>query len=301
MVIYSKETDELTAENEAKRKNALIGAIIGDIVGSIYEFENHKTEDIYDFELFTEECFFTDDTVMTIAVAEALMEADPAEPEEIIKEKLVRSIKKWGRKYPFAGYGRRFKRWLMSEETEPYHSYGNGSAMRVSAAGWLYNDMFTTRYMARLTAAVTHNHPEGIKGAEAVAAAIFLGRSGVDVADICDYIENEFGYYLPLSCYEIRPRYEFNGSCQGTVPQAFVAFRDGKGFEETIRYGVSIGGDTDTLCAIAGSVAEAYSEVPDDMVQTAESYLPEDMLEVLDAFRQRIAFSAKYWLGELEY
>ena len=158
--------------------------------------------------------------------------------------------------------------------------------MRVSPAGWLYDDMFTTRYMARLTAAVTHNHPEGIKGAEATAAAIFLARKGEDYAEIRDYIEAEFGYRIPSSCSVIRPTYEFNETCQETVPQAFTAFMDGKDFEEVIRLGVSIGGDTDTLCAITGSIAEAYFGVPEDIAETAKSYLPEEMLDVLDTFSQ---------------
>ena len=270
-------------------KEILTGAIIGDIVGSNYEFDNHKTENPYDFELFTPDCFFTDDTVMTIAVAEALMKVDPEEPEEDIRAALVSSMKKWGRQYPHAGYGGRFRRWLREEGTEPYSSYGNGSAMRVSPAGWLYDDMFTTRYMARLTTAVTHNHPEGIKGAEATAAAIFLARKGEDEADIRDYIEAEFGYRIPSSCNAIRPTYAFNETCQKTVPQAFTAFMDGRGFEEVIRLGVSIGGDTDTLCAIAGSIAEAYFGVPEDIAETAKSYLPEEMLDVLDAFTQRMS------------
>ena len=275
------------AEKAQKYKHILTGAIIGDIVGSIYEFDNHKTEDPYDFELFTQECFFTDDTVMTIAVAEALMKVNPKDPEEDIRAALVSSMKKWGRQYPHAGYGGRFFGWLKSEDSEPYNSYGNGSAMRVSPAGWLYDDIFTTRYMARLTAAVTHNHPEGIKGAEATAAAIFLARKGEDKADIRDYIEAEFGYRIPSSCDEIRAAYTFNETCQKTVPQAFAAFLDGRDFEEVIRLGVSLGGDTDTLCAIAGSIAEAYFGVPEDIAETAGSYLPVDMLDVLDAFSQR--------------
>ena len=265
----------------------MIGTIIGDITGSIYEFDNHKTEDIYDFPLFSPECFFTDDTVMTIAVAEALMGTEPADEEKVIRKKLVSAMKKWGRTYPFAGYGGRFMGWLISGDKEPYNSYGNGSAMRVSPAGWLYDDMFTTRYMARLTAAVTHNHPEGIKGAEATAAAIFLARKHADKEEIRTYMEKEFGYDLSFTCDEIRPTYQFNETCQRTVPQAIKAFLEGNSFEETIRLGISIGGDTDTLCAITGAISEAYYGVPEELVQTAESYLEEDILEVLEAFRVR--------------
>lgn len=204
----------------------MLGAIIGDIVGSIYEFDNIKTKD---FELFDRECFFTDDTVMSIAVAEALLDTQPGDKEDEIRNKLVVSMKKWGREYPHAGYGGHFAGWLRTDDTQPYNSYGNGSAMRASAAGWLYYDMFTTRYMARLTSAVTHNHPEGIKGAEATAAAIFLARNGV-----------------------------------------------------------SIGGDTDTLCAIAGSIAEAYYGIPEDIGETAKSFLTDDLLEVVEKFYNKL-------------
>lgn len=259
----------------------MIGAIIGDIVGSIYEFDNIKTKD---FEFFHEDCDFTDDSVMTIAVAEALMNCTPDDYENEIREKLVSSMKKWGREYPFAGYGSKFLGWLKFSDTEAYNSYGNGSAMRVSAAGWLYDDMFTTRYMARLTAAVTHNHVEGIKGAEATAAAIFLARKGTSKEEIREYIEKEFSYDLGFTCDEIRPTYGFNETCQNTVPQAIVAFFEGEDFEDVIRTSVSIGGDTDTLCAIAGSIAEAYFGVPEDITETAKSFLEEDLLEVVEMF-----------------
>ena len=263
----------------------MLGAIIGDIVGSIYEFDNIKTKD---FELFDRECFFTDDTVMSIAVAEVLLDTQPDDRENAIKNKLAVSMKKWGREYPDAGYGGRFAGWLESDDTQPYNSYGNGSAMRVSAAGWLYDDMFTTRYMARLTSAVTHNHPEGIKGAEATAAAIFLARNGASKQEIREYVEKEFSYDLNFTCDEIRPTYYFNETCMDTVPQAIVAFLDGESFEDVIRTGVSIGGDTDTLCAIAGSVAEAYYGIPEDIGETAKSFLTEDLLEVVEKFYNKL-------------
>lgn len=264
----------------------MLGAIIGDIVGSIYEFDNIKTKD---FELFGRECFFTDDTVMSVAVAEALLDTQPGDKENVIKNKLAASMKKWGREYPDAGYGGHFSYWLRTDDTQPYNSYGNGSAMRVSAAGWLYDDMFTTRYMARLTSAVTHNHPEGIKGAEATAAAIFLARNGASKQEIREYIEKEFSYDLNFTCDEIRPTYYFNETCMDTVPQAIVAFLDGESFEDVIRTGVSIGGDTDTLCAIAGSIAEAYYGIPEDIVGTAKSFLTDDLLEVVEKFYKEIA------------
>ena len=163
----------------------MLGAITGDIVGSIYEFDNIKNKD---FEFFDRECFFTDDTVMSVAVGEALLDMRPTDKEDEIEAKLVTSMKKWGREYPYAGYGGSFCSWLRSDNTSPYNSYGNGSAMRVASAGWLYEDMFTTRYMARLTSEVTHNHIEGIKGAEATAAAIFLARNGASKQEIREYI-----------------------------------------------------------------------------------------------------------------
>ena len=263
----------------------MLGAIIGDIVGSIYEFDNIKTKD---FELFDGECFFTDDTVMSVAVAEALLDTQPCDKENVIKNKLAAAMKKWGREYPYAGYGGHFAGWLRTDDTQPYNSYGNGSAMRVSAAGWLYDDMFTTRYMARLTSAVTHNHPEGIKGAEATAAAIFLARNGASKQDIREYIEKEFSYDLNFTCDEIRSTYYFNETCMNTVPQAIVAFLDGESFEDVIRTGVSIGGDTDTLCAIAGSVAEAYYGIPEDIGETAKSFLTADLLEVVEKFYNKL-------------
>ena len=259
----------------------MLGAIIGDIVGSIYEFDNIKTKD---FELFDRECFFTDDTVMSVAVAEALLDTQPDDREDVIKNKLAAAMKKWGREYPHAGYGGHFAGWLRTDDTQPYNSYGNGSAMRVSAAGWLYDDMFTTRYMARLTSAVTHNHIEGIKGAEAAAAAIFLARNGASKQEIREYVEKEFSYNLDFTCDEIRPTYYFNETCMNTVPQAIVAFLDGESFEDVIRTGVSIGGDTDTLCAIAGSVAEAYYGIPENISETAKSFLTYDLLEVVEKF-----------------
>lgn len=263
----------------------MLGAIIGDIVGSIYEFDNIKTKD---FEFFHEDCDFTDDSVMTVAVAEALLACSKDDYESEIRGKLVASMKKWGRKYPYAGYGCRFSGWLKFSDTEPYNSYGNGSAMRVAAAGWLYDDIFTTRYMARLTAAVTHNHIEGIKGAEATAAAIFLARTGSSKEEIKSYIEKEFSYNLGFTCDEIRDKYYFNETCMNTVPQAIVAFLDGENFEDVIRNGVSIGGDTDTLCAIAGSIAEAYYEIPEEMKENVISYLSDDFLAVVDEFFSKL-------------
>lgn len=262
----------------------MIGAILGDIIGSPYEFDRgNKTKD---FPLFSAESCFTDDTVMTIAVAEAFMGAP--DDETVIRNRLVASMHKWGHRYPAAGYGGRFGMWLFLEGSEPYNSYGNGSAMRVAPVAWLYNDLDTVRRMARISAEVTHNHPEGIKGAEATAAAIFLGRTGHSKAEIKAYIETEFHYRLSRTCDEIRPDYYHVESCQETVPEAITAFLEGDSFEDVIRTAVSLGGDCDTLTCIAGSIAEGFYGVPDALKNACRERLSEDLLAVLDQFSLRI-------------
>jgi len=259
----------------------MYGAILGDMIGAPYEFDRGNKSKA--FPLFTEGSRFTDDSVMTVAVAEALLDA-PGAPEEELRAALVRSLQKWGRRYPRAGYGLRFDRWLRAEDPEPYGSFGNGSAMRVSAAGWLFGSLEATRHMARLTAEVTHNHPEGIKGAEATASAIFLARTGCGKEALRDYITGEFGYGLTRTCDEIRPGYHHVESCQETVPEALTAFLEGEDFEDVIRTAVSLGGDCDTLTCIAGSVAEAFYGVPEALERACRERLPGDMLEVLDRF-----------------
>ena len=265
----------------------MYGAILGDIIGSPYEFDvnNIKTKD---FPLFSDRSEFTDDTVMTLAVAEALLDAleNKVEDDDTIKEYLVEAMKKWGHKYPHSGYGARFIGWL-ENGSEPYNSFGNGSAMRVSSAGWLYGDLETTRRMARLTSEPTHNHPEGIKGAEAIASAIYLARTGSSKEDIKNYITKEFDYDLSRTCDEIRPAYRHVESCQETVPEAITAFLEGESFEDVMRLGVSLGGDSDTLTCIAGSVAEAYFGVPEELVAECRERLTEDLLEVVDRFRRK--------------
>ncbi len=259
----------------------MVGAILGDMIGAPYEFDmGNKSKD---FPLFGKHSCFTDDTVMTVAVAEALLDAR-SRPEESLRSALVASMRKWGRKYPDAGYGSRFSYWLRSEEGKPYNSYGNGSAMRVSAAGWLAGTLEETRELARLTAEVTHNHPEGLKGAEATACAIFLARTGKSKEEIRNYVVREFGYDLTRSCDEIRPGYHHVESCQETVPEAITAFLEGGDFEDVIRTAVSLGGDCDTLTCIAGSIAEAFYGVPAALEQACRERLPEEMLEVLDRF-----------------
>lgn len=260
----------------------MLGAIIGDIVGSRFEFDRGGKS--RDFELFTPECTFTDDTVMTAAVAEALLKAGKEAGEETVKKELISSMKKWGQKYPNAGYGARFIGWVLSEDPKPYGSYGNGSGMRVSPVGWLYPTLERTREVARWTAEVTHNHPEGVKGAESVAAAIFMARNGASKENIRDYIVREFDYDLNRTLDEIRPGYYHVEDCMRTMPEAFTCFLEADSYEATLRNVMYIGGDTDTLGAIAGAVAEAFWGIPVLMTAEAGKYIPEDISKVLDAF-----------------
>ena len=259
----------------------MLGAILGDMIGAPYEFDRGgKTKD---FPLFTEQSKFTDDTVMTVAVAEALLDTLGKSDDEI-KAALISSMQKWGRRYPNAGYGNMFIQWLAQSEPKPYGSFGNGAAMRVAAAGWLYSDIETTRKMAALTASVTHDHPEGIKGAEATASAIFLARNNMSSDEIKQYIVSEFGYDLSRTCDDIRPTYHHVESCQETVPEAITAFMEGKDFEDVIRTAVSLGGDCDTLTCIAGSIAEAYYGVPDVLSAKCYERLSNDIKEGVSRF-----------------
>lgn len=256
----------------------MIGAIVGDIVGSVYEWNNIKTKG---FPLFQDKCFFTDDTVMTIAVAEGLMNGGT-------KDDFIDAMKKYGRMYPDAGYGGRFWDWLFSGNREPYNSWGNGSAMRTAAVGWWFDSLAETRAAAALAAGVTHDHPEGIKGAESTAAAIFLARIGHSKAEIKEYVEREFGYDLSRTLDEIRPSYRFNESCRDTVPQAIIAFLESTDFEGAIHNAVSLGGDSDTLAAITGSIAEAAYGVPQWIRDQAWTYLDEPLREVLRRWREEL-------------
>ena len=259
----------------------MYGAILGDIIGSPYEFDRGgKTKD---FPLFSNRSWYTDDSVMTIAVAEALMDTMGKTDDEV-RQALIASMRKWGRKEPDAGYGGMFYRWLFSEDPKPYGSYGNGSAMRVSAVGWLYDFFNDVWDKARLTAKVTHNHPEGIKGAECVAVVIWLARRGKSKDEIREVVEDVFGYDLSRTCDEIRPGYRHMESCQDTVPEAVTAFLEGDSFEDVIRTAVSLGGDCDTLTCIAGSMAEAFYGVPEHLKQECRERVTPEMREVLDRF-----------------
>ena len=235
----------------------MLGAIIGDIVGSTREWRNIKTED---FELVLKGSRFTDDTIMTLAVAEWLMTDPEHKPET-----LVACMQRLGRRYPNAGYGGMFRKWLANDNPQPYGSFGNGSAMRVSPVGLYANSLDEALELARITASVSHNHPEGIKGAQAVAACVYLQKEGKPKAEIKKYIEQTFGYDLNRTINEIRTYYTFDVSCQGSVPEAIIAFLEGNSFEEVIRLAVSIGGDSDTIACMAGAIAACRYTVPDEI------------------------------------
>lgn len=261
----------------------MYGAILGDIIGSPFEFDRgDKTKD---FELFTKGCSFTDDSVMTIAVGEALLAVGSDASVNEIENAVAANMQDWGNRYPYAGYGGKFSRWLREYRPKPYGSYGNGSAMRVSAAGWLYDSLERTREVARATANVTHNHPEGLKGAEATASAIYMARNGSSKNEIKAYVEREFHYDLNRTLDEIRPGYHMDETCQKTVPEAIIAFLEAKDFEDAIRNAVSLGGDTDTLGAITGSIAEAFYGIPVVLIAECKSRIDKGLMtDVLDEF-----------------
>ena len=260
----------------------MYGAILGDIIGSRFEFDRGGWTK--DFALFTTECGFTDDSVMTIAVGEALTDAgDDASVEDIEKACTV-SMQKWGRKYPNGGYGARFIGWLFEDDPKPYNSWGNGSAMRVATAGWLYDTIERTREVARATANVSHNHPEGVKGAECTAAVIFLGRTGSSKEAIKEYVSREFDYDISKTVDEIRPLHKHDESCMDALPKALVSFFEGESFEDVVRNAVSLGGDTDTIAAIAGAMAEGMYGVPDDLKEECIRRIPDEMVEVIRRF-----------------
>lgn len=263
----------------------MYGAILGDIIGSPYEFDRGKKTK--DFPLFSKYSMFTDDSVMTIAVAEGLMDSMGKDPDEVRKE-LVESMQRWGRKYPDAGYGGMFYSWLYSRDPQPYGSWGNGSAMRASSAGWLFESFDETWKAAKMTAEVTHNHEEGIKGAECVAAVIWLARNGKSKEEIKETVESMLGYDLSRTLDEIRPGYRHVESCQKTVPEAVTAFLEGNDFEDVIRNAVSLGGDCDTLTCIAGGMAEAFYGVPEELKAECRRRITPEMREVLERFDKTV-------------
>jgi len=264
----------------------MIGAILGDIIGSPYEFDQgNKSKE---FPLFCGDSVFTDDTVMTLAVAKGFLDAGLDAEEDKMRESIVDAMHEVGVRYPDAGYGARFGAWIFLEGRKPYNSFGNGSAMRVSSAAWLFDDLEAVLRAARISAEVTHNHPEGIKGAQATAAAIFMARTGCSKEAIKAYIEETFGYDLGRTCDEIRPGYHHVESCQKTVPEAITAFLEGKDFEDVIRTAVSLGGDCDTLTAIAGSMAEGFYGVPEELRTECRDRLDPLLLGILNRFEETV-------------
>jgi ADP-ribosylglycohydrolase len=258
----------------------MIGAIAGDIIGSVYEHEPIKTKD---FPLFDRRCRFTDDTVLTVAIADAILSGRP----------YLESVREIGRRHPHAGYGGTFIRWLLADDPRPYGSWGNGSAMRVSPVGFAFGSDDEVLRQAAASAAITHDHPEGIKGAQATALAIFKARTGSGKESIRREIAQRFGYDLDQSSDDIRPAYSFDVSCQGTVPQAIVAFLDSASWEDAVRNAVSLGGDSDTLACITGGIAEAfYGGVPPEIRAAVRGYLTPDLWAVTEAFCGRFARAA---------
>lgn len=255
----------------------MIGALLGDIIGSVFEGKNIKTTD---FQLQNFGSRITDDSVLTIAVAEALLN------ETDYKKHLLY----WARKYPWAGYGRSFTEWMSSDNPKPYNSWGNGSAMRVSAIAYAFDEISEVLIEAKRSALPTHDHPEGIKGAQAIAAAIFLARTGSSKDEIRKHIETQYNYDLGRSIETIRPGYKFDVSCQGSVPEAIISFLDSENYESTVRLAVSLGGDSDTLACMAGGIAEAfYGEIPEPLLEYARKKIPTEMKEVIISFQKKFS------------
>jgi len=253
----------------------MLGAIAGDVIGSRFEWKPVKT---IDFPLFDDSARFTDDTVLTVATAAAILRDSPFDETYL----------DFGRRYPHAGYGNTFRRWLRAKEQSPYNSFGNGSAMRVSPVGWASADEESVMRMAERSAAVTHNHPEGVKGAQATALAVFLARRGAAKEDIRATIAGRFGYDLQRTTDEIRPAYEFDVTCQGAVPEAIIAFLDSTDYESAVRLAISLGGDSDTQAAIAGGIAQAfYGGVPSTIANEVRARLPAEFLQILGEFEEK--------------
>lgn len=280
----------------------MLGAIIGDTVGSVYEFNN--TKDV-NFAMFSERSNYTDDTLMSLAVAKWLT-IDRTFSHEVLEEVMVEIANM--HRCPMGGYGGGFARWLFKPEylfdledgtracgRRPYNSWGNGSAMRVSAVGWMFDTLQETERVAELSASITHNHPEGIKGAQATAAAIFMARTGSSKDDIRDYIQKRFGYDLSKTWSDIHPTYSWESSCQGTVPPAIIAFLDSEDFESAIRLAVALGGDSDTLACITGGIAEAYYKyIPQEMIDETVSKLSEPLIKILESFAENSRYDVQY-------
>ena len=273
----------------------MIGAIIGDIAGSRFEFDNHRSKD---FDLLTKDCFVTDDSIMTLAIAKAIMESSKHKKASAegygdsfydrLSRLSVKYMQEIGRRYPNCGYGGMFNRWMFSQEPKPYNSYGNGAAMRVSPAGFSAATILEAEKIAKYVTEVTHNHEEGIKGAQATAAAVFMAKHGSGKNEICEYIVREY-YPLHFTIDEIRTSYRFNETCQETVPQAITCFLESSSFEDAIRTAISLGGDSDTIAAITGGIAEAFYGVPAEIEEKALAYLDRDLRTIYDEWESFIA------------
>lgn len=259
----------------------MIGAIIGDIVGSRYEYINHRSKE---FTLFDKKCKPTDDSIMSLAVAKAILAS--GDDIEILSVNTVAYMQELGRQYEHAGYGRHFYRWLWLEDPRPYNSYGNGAGMRVGPCGFAADSLEHAKTLSAAVTKVTHNHPEGMKGAEAIAVAVFLARSGKDKKDIRTYIEENY-YEIDFKIDELRRMYRFDVSCQGSVPVALEAFFESTDFEDAIRTAISVGGDSDTIAAMTGAVAEAYYGVPEKILAEVTGFLDERQLEIIHSFEQK--------------
>lgn len=259
----------------------MLGAIIGDIVGSRFEWNNHRSKD---FEFLTYKCFPTDDSIMSLAIAQAILVSKKDHSD--LSKNAIECMQNVGRNYLNCGYGGSFYGWIFSNDPKPYNSYGNGAAMRVSAAGFAANSIEEAKKLSRLVTEVSHNHPEGIKGAEATAVAIFMAKTGSNIFEIRDYIDKNY-YPMNFTLDEIRDTYHFNETCQGTVPQALQAFFESTGFEDAIRNAISIGGDSDTVAAICGGVAEAYYGIPTDIRKHALTFLDQKLMQLLILFENK--------------
>lgn len=257
-------------------KVKMLGALVGDIIGSTYETYNTKR---MDFDLFEKKSSFTDDSVMTLAVAKWLME-----DESHTIHYLIYCMQELGDQYPFAGYGARFVQWLSDENPQPYNSWGNGAGMRVSPVGLYARTLDEALALSALTASVSHNHPEGVKGAQAIATSVFLCKHGKSKQEIRKYVEKTFDYNLHRTIAEIRPRYGFDISCQGSVPEAIIAFLEGNSFEEVIRLAISLGGDSDTIGAMAGAIAACCYEIPQSIIERCIAILTNDLKEIQTNF-----------------
>lgn len=258
------------------KSSTIIGAIAGDVIGSAYEWNNVKTTS---FKLFTPESDFTDDTVLTIAIADCILH----------KKDFAKTLAEYGKKYPDRGYGAQFQNWIHTQSLIPYNSFGNGSAMRVSPVGFAYNNLEKVIKIAKQSAEVSHDHPEGIKGAQAIATAVFLARIGKSRQEIKNFVKNTYIYDLDFTLDSVRPTYIFQETCQNTVPHAIVAFLESSDYESAIRLAVSLGGDSDTIACMTGGIAAAYyKEIPSNIIDAVAAKLPDEFIEIINEFEKKI-------------